>query len=104
MLFRSLRPKPAEAVFSNHYAVVDPSLCTGCEAWVERCQMEALSLNDIAGIIDIDLDRCIGCGLCVTACPTEALSLEVKKDEAFRTPPATSMEQMLELARKRGVL
>lgn len=99
-----LLSKPAEAVFSNHYAVVDPSLCTGCEACVERCQMEALSLNDIAGIIDIDLDRCIGCGLCVTACPTEALALAAKPNEALRTPPATSMEQMMELARKRGLL
>jgi Fe-S-cluster-containing dehydrogenase component len=66
--------------------------------------MEALSLNDIAGIIDIDLDRCIGCGLCVTACPTEALALAAKPNEALRTPPATSMEQMMELARKRGLL
>ncbi len=99
-----LLPKPAEAVFSNHHAVVDASLCSGCEACVERCQMEALALNDIAAVIAIDMDRCIGCGLCVTACPSEALALEVKKDGAFRTPPATSMEQMLELARKRGVL
>ncbi len=105
-VLRSLKllPKPAEAVFSNHYAVVDASLCTGCEACVERCQMEALALNDIAAVIAIDMDRCIGCGLCVTACLVEALSLEVKPEGSFRTPPATSMEQMLDLARKRGVL
>ncbi len=99
-----LLPRPAEAVFSNHYAVVDASLCTGCEACVERCQMEALSLNDLAGVIAVDPDRCIGCGLCVTACPTEALSLEAKAMEALRTPPANGMEQMMELARKRGLL
>jgi len=99
-----LLPKPAEAVFSNHYAIVDPLLCSGCEECIERCQMEALSLNDIAGIIEIDLDRCIGCGLCVTICPTGALALQAKEADALRTPPATGREQMMEIARRRGLL
>ena len=102
-VLRSLRsyPKPAEMVYSNHFAAVDADLCTGCETCLERCQMDAISLNadDVA---EIDRDRCIGCGLCITTCPTEAMLLKAKEDHY--TPPATTTEQMLTMAQKRGLV
>ncbi|UCD57794.1 MAG: 4Fe-4S binding protein [Candidatus Hydrogenedentota bacterium] len=95
-------PKPAEMVFSNHYAEVDVDTCTGCEACVEICQMDAVKMiNECEA--EINLDRCIGCGLCVTACPTEALQLTPKPEEKRRTPPATGLEQMKLMAQKRGL-
>ena len=96
-------PKPAEMVFSNHFAVVDIEDCTGCETCMERCQMEALGLN-ADGLTVVDEDRCIGCGLCVTTCPTEALKLVPKSEAELRTPPANNMEQMMQMAQKRGLL
>lgn len=96
-------PRPAEIVFSNYLARVDGDACTGCGTCIERCQMDAIAM-DAAGVAAVDLHRCIGCGLCVTVCPAGALSLEKKAGDSYRTPPATAMEQMMTLAKKRGVL
>ena len=96
-------PKPAELVFSNHFAAVETDDCTGCETCLDRCQMHALSMNT-DGLAVVDKDRCIGCGLCVTACPVEALKLVPKSDGKFRTPPATNAEQMMRMAQKRGLV
>ena len=95
-------PKPAEIVFSNHFARVDRDLCTGCETCLERCQIGAIMM-DGDDLAVVNLDRCIGCGLCVTTCPTEAIQLIPKPDDQQRTPPATTAEQMAYMARKRGL-
>jgi electron transport complex protein RnfB len=95
-------PKPAEIVFSNYFAEVDKDLCSGCETCLERCQMEAIKMDeeDLAGI---DLDRCIGCGLCVAACPEEAIQLILKPEALRRTPPENSLGQMAFMAETRGL-
>lgn len=95
-------PKPAEMVFSNHYAELDTAECNGCEACSDICQMDAVKMTD-DGKAEIDLDRCIGCGLCVTACPTETMRLTPKPEEERRIPPATGLEQMKLMAEKRGL-
>jgi len=93
--------KPAEMVFSNHAAAFDETLCNGCEACLDRCQMAAIRWagDRVAGI---DLDRCIGCGLCVTHCPTKALRLVPKAEP--RVPPQSTSDQMLAMARHRGLV
>ena len=96
-------PKPAEMAFSNHYAQVDEDLCTGCETCLERCQMDAIIINEEALAL-VNKDRCIGCGLCVTTCPTEAIALKQKDEQAYQVPPETSFEQMMTMAQKRGVM
>jgi Pyruvate/2-oxoacid:ferredoxin oxidoreductase delta subunit len=96
-------PKPAQLVFSNHYARVDEALCTGCETCLERCQMDAIFLNEAVQAV-VNTDRCIGCGLCVTTCPTEAIVLEQKDEQTYQIPPKTSFEQMMVMAQKRGVI
>jgi ferredoxin len=64
--------------------------------------MGALEMND-DGSAEIDLDRCIGCGLCVTTCQEEAIQLIPKPEGKRRTPPANTLEQMMYMAKKRGI-
>ncbi len=82
----NLLSKPAEMVFNKYYAEVIDDECTGCETCLDRCQMEAITLND-DDIAVINQDRCIGCGLCVTTCPTEAIKLSVKPEDQQPIPP-----------------
>ncbi len=95
-------PKPAELVFSNYFAAVDEEACVGCEACLDRCQMNALSMNEEAHA-KVNRNRCIGCGLCVTTCPSDAIALVLKPEETLKTPPSTSLEQMMNMAIKRGI-
>jgi len=96
-------PRPAELVFTNHFAMVDADACTGCETCLDRCQMDALTLNDDQ-IAKVNKDRCIGCGLCVITCPAEAIRLVPKPAAERRMPPAGTAEQMMLMAKKRGLI
>ena len=96
-------PRPAEIVFSNYLARVDADACTGCEDCLDRCQMEAIRMND-ADQAEVNPDRCIGCGLCVTTCLAEAMELVAKPRDKQRVPPASMAEQMMLMAQKRGVI
>jgi ferredoxin len=93
--------KPAQMVHTNYYAVVDEAACIGCEACVERCQMDAIAVDEIAGV---DLDRCIGCGLCVTDCPTDAMLLRQKEEKDHYIPPKNVFETYMNIAQERGLV
>lgn len=95
-----LHPHPSSLVKSNFFARVDEDLCAGCETCVERCQMEAIFMEDDRATID--LKRCVGCGLCVTTCPTKALSLRKKASQELYVPPAKPVDTYLQIARERG--
>ncbi|KJS30471.1 MAG: 4Fe-4S ferredoxin [Desulfatitalea sp. BRH_c12] len=94
-------PKPAEAVFNDYRAQVDSGLCVGCETCLERCQINALSMNDTPVAV-VDHDRCIGCGLCVTTCPSEAIAMVLKPEEERNKPPASGRKLMTRTATLRG--
>lgn len=101
-MLRSLKmqPKPAEAAQSNYRAATDAASCSGCAACVDRCQMDAVSMND--GAVTIDYDRCIGCGCCVTGCPAQAMTLEKKAENNHYVPPENFMITYMEIAKERG--
>ncbi|MBU2550946.1 MAG: 4Fe-4S binding protein [Proteobacteria bacterium] len=103
MYLRSLKqhPKPAEVIQANYEARVDPDACQACETCLDRCQMEAIAMNE-AGLAEVNPDRCIGCGLCTTTCPTEAITLEAKPEAARRTPPKTAQDLYMQLSQNRG--
>ncbi len=96
-------PRPASIVFSNHLAMVDAEECTACESCLDRCQMDALSMNTDE-VAQVDPDRCIGCGLCVTDCPVDAIHLMPKNEAEQRPVPANTAEQMYKMAKKRGII
>jgi ferredoxin len=59
---------------SRFTAIVDTDTCTGCEACLERCFFDAITVND--DLATIDAEKCLGCGLCTISCLTEALRLK----------------------------
>ena len=61
---------------SNYVAVVDEDICSSCGDCLDRCHVEAITIDETA----IVNERCIGCGLCITKCPVEAIKL-VKREE-----------------------
>jgi NAD-dependent dihydropyrimidine dehydrogenase PreA subunit len=73
-------PRPAELALSNYYIEVDFESCSGCEACIDKCQMDARVLDE--GVSTVNLDRCIGCGICVDFCPENANQV-LKKDEEY---------------------
>jgi Pyruvate/2-oxoacid:ferredoxin oxidoreductase delta subunit len=103
-VLRSLKmhPRPAEQVQSNYFARVDEEECTGCETCLERCQMDAIDVDD--GIAAIKLERCIGCGLCVTTCPVDAIELVKKPEEELYVPPKSGSETYIRIMQERGKL
>jgi len=95
----NLQPNPGELVYNRYRAIVDPEECSGCEICLDRCQMNAIQIEEIA---TVDTARCIGCGLCVTTCPMEAIQLEEKSKDLQVSPPASGQELMTITAEKRG--
>ncbi len=100
---QKMLPKPVEFWATNFYAFVNTDLCSGCGMCVERCQVDALSVDERAGTSSVNLNRCIGCGNCIVTCPTGALSLVRKKEE---TAPPQDSEDLYEviMAHKKGRL
>jgi ferredoxin len=95
-------PEPVELFATNYYAEVDADLCVGCGTCEERCNVDAIEIED--GISHVDRTRCIGCGVCIPTCPEEAIKL--KKKETETVPPKNSlatyqaiMDRKAELAR-----
>lgn len=66
-------PMPSEQVASPFIAKAKPETCKACGVCMDRCQMEAFTLEKDRVILNSD--RCIGCGLCVSTCPTDSLVL-----------------------------
>ena len=92
---QKMLPKPAENWAHNYYAVVDTELCTGCETCVERCQIDAISIDEESNCSVINLDRCIGCGNCVVTCPTEALKMVKMENESILPEDSTGLYKIL---------
>ncbi|MGI5869138.1 MAG: indolepyruvate ferredoxin oxidoreductase subunit alpha [Kiritimatiellia bacterium] len=52
--------------------VIDTEKCTGCEACIGNCPVEAISKD--GDKCKIDADACVDCGACAGVCPVEAIS------------------------------
>jgi ferredoxin len=92
--------KPASYIVSNYFCEVDHELCVGCGQCMDRCQMDALLMNDDGTKIQINLDRCIGCGNCVISCPNQALTLKQKAQPTIPPPHAGAL--YMEMAKKKN--
>jgi Fe-S-cluster-containing hydrogenase component 2 len=95
-------PKPAETIASPFVAALDVALCEGCGTCEDRCQMEAIYLDN--GHAALDLDRCIGCGLCVPSCPAAAVRLRRKPEAEQPYVPKDLADTLIRLGQAQGKL
>ncbi len=58
---------------SRYQAILNPDACIACGTCVEKCQFDAISVDDVA---IIDILKCMGCGNCATNCPEQAISMQ----------------------------
>jgi len=56
-------------------AVVDETLCTGCNVCVVVCPYGAIKKNEL-GVAQVDEDLCKGCGTCSASCPDRAITMQ----------------------------
>lgn len=70
--------------------------CVLCGTCVDRCFLDAISLDDDTDRAVADPDKCIGCGVCAVACSQEALKLH----RFERTEPVyqTAMDLFMTIA------
>jgi formate hydrogenlyase subunit 6/NADH:ubiquinone oxidoreductase subunit I len=76
-----------ESMNTSSYEVrIEPESCSGCGKCVNRCPMDALSLQPHprstskgGKVGTLNPSRCIGCGVCAYGCPTESLKLHHRK-------------------------
>ena len=71
---------------SNFIVDLDEESCVGCEICVDRCPMDAFSMND-DDIAEVSKEACVGCGLCVSTCDAGALKMVSRSEKV--TPPPT---------------
>ena len=95
-------PEFAHLFATNYRAEVDTELCVGCGICEDRCNVDAVHVEDDVSVVD--KARCIGCGVCVPTCTSEAITL-IKKEEEILHPKNTMatytkiMDKKAELAR-----
>ncbi len=61
--------------------------CIECGECVDRCILDALSMDKDKGRPMVNPEKCIGCGVCTIACPEDALRLHrFERTHTFQTP------------------
>ena len=70
---------------------------------MERCQVDAVSVEAGARVAVVDLNRCIGCGNCVVTCPTGAMRLRRKDGQVVPPEDWESLYDVI-MAKKRGAM
>ncbi|HJX23504.1 MAG TPA: 4Fe-4S dicluster domain-containing protein [Candidatus Bathyarchaeia archaeon] len=100
---QKMLPKPVDFWATNYYASANAEACSGCGTCVERCQVDAVTVDDDAGTSFVNHNRCIGCGNCVVTCPTGAMSLLKKEKEIVPPRDSEGLYEVI-MANKKGPL
>jgi len=73
-------------------AVVDETLCTGCNVCAIVCPFDAIKKNEM-GVAQVDEDFCKGCGTCSANCPERAITMRRLTDAQIITDVVTALER-----------
>jgi len=71
-------------------AVVDETLCTGCNVCAVVCPIGAIKKNEI-GVAQVNEDLCKGCGTCSASCPERAITMQKFTDAQILTNVAATL-------------
>jgi formate hydrogenlyase subunit 6/NADH:ubiquinone oxidoreductase subunit I len=84
---------------SNYRVSVNPATCKACGLCVERCPMDALSLephgqatNKKGLAPELKAELCLGCGVCAHKCPSGSLVLQHRPETIH--PPQDARENV----------
>jgi NADPH-dependent glutamate synthase beta subunit-like oxidoreductase/Pyruvate/2-oxoacid:ferredoxin oxidoreductase delta subunit len=72
-------------------AIVDESLCVGCNVCAVVCPFEAVKKNE-NGVAQVNEDLCKGCGICAARCPEQAITMKKLTDEQITNLALVSAE------------
>ncbi len=64
-------------------ALVDPELCSSCESCLDRCYVDAITMEGEDDLAIVDSEKCMGYVLCMVTSPTDAISLKEQRPESF---------------------
>ncbi|MBN1381665.1 MAG: 4Fe-4S dicluster domain-containing protein [Deltaproteobacteria bacterium] len=92
---RTMWDNPAALAPSNYIPKAGED-CLGCGECVDRCVLDALSIDDETDQVVVDPDKCIGCGVCTFACPQETLKLHRYE----RSTPFSTYQQLSDTIRR----
>ena len=72
---------------ASHYNLTyDQDACLKCGACVDRCPMDAITMNEETGYPEVSI-MCMRCGQCGLACPVDARKLAAKPAEEIPEKP-----------------
>ena len=83
---------------SDYEIEINEDECIACEVCVDRCQFNALTVDEVC---HVDLDKCVGCGVCAVVCDVGAMKLVLRKK--IKKPTRNMITWMLKKAWKRKV-
>ncbi len=66
---------------TNYISVIEREKCSGCGICVERCPVDARSIQYGKAVVNEKI--CLGCGVCRRFCPTEASGMEARAEKVF---------------------
>lgn len=74
--------------------------CLGCGDCVVACDFDAIHMNPLTGLPEVDDDKCVSCGACVKACPKTLIELRKKAPKGRKIYVACRNEDKGGVARK----